>query len=176
MLRRDSVPTALPDEETSRVETPPLGVASVSWQVVDNETVRVHLGGSSDADASDGVPMPLEAERSSTAAVVIYDLDVALAAVIALARRDRIPIDAIALRIDVDIPAGEYKEIALQVLDWRRFVAWYPNVMGEVERALFRTMDVRKATASVFRLRLLSDEIRRRQPPNGLNYTVLRIS
>lgn len=170
------VPRALPDDATTRWPTPPLGVDGIQWEVVDNETVKVTLSAAAQDDASDGVPVPLEAERSATAAVVIYDLDVALAAIMALARRDRIYVSAIPLRVDLDAAPGEYREIALQILDWRRFAEWYPKALREAERSIFRSMDVRKATAAMFRLRLLADEVVRRQPPGGLNHLVLRIS
>lgn len=184
------IPTALPDEPTTSV-----GI----WERIDEETVRVRVSGPetvrlpafTDDDSSDGIPLPLEAEHSSTVSIAIVDISVAFEAILALARRDRVAIDILPLRRDartarietVDVLAMtgdervplQAKVLALTVLDWRTFRDWFPRAIREAEVALFRTLDTRKATALILRLKAFARQVATHKPPKGANHDVLHL-
>jgi len=176
------IPRALPHEPTTLT----------SWvEVVWEETQKVQLSGPMAVDASDGVPVPVEAERSATVAIAVVDLAEAFDALVELARRDRVPFDIMPLRVDpkttrfsiVDVLQLTGQErvefvpraVGVSILDWRRFQGWLPGALKEAERGFFRTMDSRKATAVMFRLRCFAQMVAQYTPPNGANHDVLHV-
>lgn len=140
----------------------------VVWETIDQETVRVTFAEAVGEPSSDGVPALIEPESSRTVAVTLPDLDVAATLIESLARRDGVLLTVFA----VDPSAsGRIQSIRLCIADWWRFHRWFPRILGEAEDVIYRMQEGRKASALVFRLRLLAKEVERQQPP--MNHVVL---
>ena len=140
----------------------------VVWEVVDQETVRVKFA---EVETSDGIPSPIEAETSQTTAVTIPDLDAAVRALVELGARDGVKLVAFGVRVDERTPIDQCRSLRLCISDWWRFRQWLPTVMSDLERLYYQRLDMRKAHAVVYRMRLFAATVAAEMPP--MNYTVL---
>lgn len=142
----------------------------VVWETIDQETVRISWA-DVEGDWSDGVPAPIEPESSRTVAVTMLDLDAAATVLEDLARQDRIPLTTFGVPVDERTPRGQLRSIRLCISDWWRFSRWFPGVLWRAEKLLFQRLPEKKATAVVFRLRVLAQEVAKQDPT--LNHLVL---
>ena len=159
-MHDEAVPTATHDEPTHHFV----------WEMIDRETVRIRF---EELEPSDGIPCEIEAERSATVAVVLTDLTEPLELVAQMARRDGMNVNVV--EMPVLLGPGRVGVIGLTVGNWKRFQAWIIGGIREAESWIFRSLENRKATAVMFRLRLLAAEVQHLRPPNGLDFFALRL-
>ena len=195
--RVDAVMVPLSDTETVRVS--PVMVSMTGTETVrvedSGETVKmpapfcVHLD-----DESDGIPQSLELETSSSVAIVLPDLLKTFEILEMLARARKVRMSILPVERDAKTAAivqydtaailrlsghekiqRSYKALVVTVFTWTAFKHWLPKILRDAEQMLFRTFDVRKATAMKSRLRAFAENVSRHQPPQGNDYDVLHV-
>lgn len=173
-------------------EETPEAVSTVRclWEPSPDQTVRISFAAPSNDDVNDGVPKPIEAETSATVSIHVVDLEEALLPILQLAQRDQVSVGLIrtydarprashAVPVDIQNMTGDEKVeavingLAITVMNWKKFSAWFKTAIEEAEVGYFKNFHARKASAIVFRLKLLAEEILKRTPPH--NHLVMRL-